>query len=306
MRALQSHPNSFLASTMLLLAESAKAIVVLAWRCVCGGILFGPWACRGHSRPKALPACTLFAHSLLPNTQQYHAPTPHHRELHRRSMPTLQACHPATTAPLPGLRPSSRRCWKLVGRGCSSFGTHASCCAWPHLRQECSSTSMHPHQGPWWLASFAPLGMPYIHPSSLTPFPAADIDPGLREAGLKLYEEAARELASRYPQAWPEFTYERFAWAAGMVQSRTFHLQATNWVTGGTSDGGLERGRKGAGRCNGLALSLSARSPRACSLFEPSQHSVDNLGMRWSTKARSRGVHSTRPQHARHLFPHRL
>lgn len=144
--------------------------------------------------------------------------------------------------------------------------------------------------------------MPYIHPSSLTPFPAADIDPGLREAGLELYEEAARELASRYPRAWPEFTYERFAWAAGMVQSRTFHLQATNWVTGGTSDGRLERGRKGAGRCKGLALSLSARSPRACSLFEPSQHRVDSLGMRWSTKARSRGLHSTPPQHPRHLF----
>ncbi|KFM22567.1 hypothetical protein F751_4211 [Auxenochlorella protothecoides] len=73
--------------------------------------------------------------------------------------------------------------------------------------------------------------------AEFSPLLETDIDPGLREAGLKLYEEAARELASRYPQAWPEFTYERFAWAAGMVQSRTFHLQATNWVTGGTSDG---------------------------------------------------------------------
>ncbi|KAL6778695.1 hypothetical protein ACKKBF_B05025 [Auxenochlorella protothecoides x Auxenochlorella symbiontica] len=73
--------------------------------------------------------------------------------------------------------------------------------------------------------------------AEFSPLLETDIDPGLREAGLELYEEAARELASRYPQAWPEFTYERFAWAAGMVQSRTFHLQATNWVTGGTSDG---------------------------------------------------------------------
>lgn len=47
----------------------------------------------------------------------------------------------------------------------------------------------------------------------------------------------AERLGQRFPSAWPDLTYELFCWAAGMVQSRTFHLRASNWVTNEETEG---------------------------------------------------------------------
>jgi hypothetical protein len=43
--------------------------------------------------------------------------------------------------------------------------------------------------------------------------------------------EVAPQVASR-PDLWPDCTAQQFMVAAGLVQSRVFHLEATCWLTG--------------------------------------------------------------------------
>lgn len=69
----------------------------------------------------------------------------------------------------------------------------------------------------------------------------------LAGTGAELHGKTAREthaeivepLMLSHAGLWPEHvrSFAAFAHALGMVQSRTFHLHAENWLTGSTSDG---------------------------------------------------------------------
>lgn len=62
------------------------------------------------------------------------------------------------------------------------------------------------------------------------------MDPELLESTEAMYRAAKESLADRFTRVWPGFTKEAFCWAAGMVQSRTFHLRATRGIAVETHD----------------------------------------------------------------------
>ena len=55
----------------------------------------------------------------------------------------------------------------------------------------------------------------------------------------ELHAEQLLPIFQAKPDIWPEMvqSYEAFEHAAGMVQSRTFHMQQTNWLTGSSLEG---------------------------------------------------------------------
>ena len=59
-------------------------------------------------------------------------------------------------------------------------------------------------------------------------------------AGLPaIYRDTVQPIFKAHPRLWPEpwDTYATFEHAAGLVQSRSFHLEETNWVQGSTEEG---------------------------------------------------------------------
>ena len=53
------------------------------------------------------------------------------------------------------------------------------------------------------------------------------------------FDKIVQPVLSGKPDAWQGewATFEKFQLIAGLVQSRTFHLEENNWLTGATSQG---------------------------------------------------------------------
>lgn len=54
-----------------------------------------------------------------------------------------------------------------------------------------------------------------------------------------IFERTVQPVISGKPDAWSgEWgSYDKFLLICGLVQSRTFHLEESNWLTGATSEG---------------------------------------------------------------------
>jgi hypothetical protein len=55
----------------------------------------------------------------------------------------------------------------------------------------------------------------------------------------ELFQKQVKPVLSQRPDLWPQAasSLNAFVYAAGMVQSRTFHIQQDNWITGQSSEG---------------------------------------------------------------------
>lgn len=67
---------------------------------------------------------------------------------------------------------------------------------------------------------------------------------GAESAGpsaAELHDQQVLPVLLAHPELWPEHvrTLDVFMHAAGMVQSRTFHMREENWLTASTTEGAL-------------------------------------------------------------------
>ena len=93
--------------------------------------------------------------------------------------------------------------------------------------------------GPTLASSKISLQMGLCSPEAVCRYVGTCIDLQAAAGLPAIYRDTVQPIFEAHPRMWPEpwDTYVTFEHAAGLVQSRSFHLEETNWVLGSTEEG---------------------------------------------------------------------